>query len=55
MILAAPGLLITSLLTAVMARYLFTYNWDWVAAMLFGAVLSATDPVAVTALLKEQG
>ena len=53
--LAAPGLLITSALTAVMAKYLFTYNWSWVAALLFGAILSATDPVAVAALLKEQG
>jgi len=30
-------------------------HWDWNAALMTGAILSATDPVAVVALLKEFG
>ena len=55
LILAGPGLLISAFLTSLMARYVFPYNWSWVVALLFGILLSATDPVAVVALLKELG
>lgn len=55
MILAGPGLLLCTFLTALVARYIFTYNWTWVTALMFGTILSATDPVAVVALLKELG
>ena len=56
LLLAGPGLVIASGLTAVGARYMFVeYNWDWSAALLFGVTLSATDPVAVVAILKELG
>ena len=55
LLLAGPGLMISTVLTAVMARYIFTYNWNWFEAIMFGAVLSATDPVAVVALLKDLG
>ena len=55
MLLAGPGLMLCTFLTALMARYIFTYNWSWVTALMFGSVLSATDPVAVVALLKELG
>jgi sodium/hydrogen exchanger 10/11 len=34
---------------------MFTYNWDWYQAMMFGSILSATDPVAVVALLRDLG
>ena len=54
-ILAGPGLIMCTFLTALMARYIFTYNWSWVTALLFGSILSATDPVAVVALLKDLG
>lgn len=54
-ILAGPGLLISTFLTAVMGRFIFTYNWSWVVALMFGTIMSATDPVAVVALLKELG
>lgn len=54
-ILAGPGLIFCTFLTALMARYIFTYNWSWVTALLFGSLLSATDPVAVVALLKDLG
>ena len=33
----------------------FPYNWDWKTSLLLGALLGATDPVAVVALLKELG
>ncbi len=55
MLLAGPGVLISMCLTAVVAKYTFTYKWDWYASMLFGSILSATDPVAVVALLRELG
>lgn len=55
MLLAGPGLMLCTFLTSLMARYIFTYNWSWVTALMFGSVLSATDPVAVVALLKELG
>ena len=55
-ILAGPGLMIASALTAVTAKLCFTrYPWSWEACLLFGTILSATDPVAVVALLKDLG
>ena len=55
LILAGPGMVLSAVLTAIMARYIFQYNWSWVVSLLFGTILSATDPVAVVALLKELG
>ena len=55
LLLAGPGLVISTVLTAVLARYVFTYNWTWVTALMFGAILSATDPVSVVALLSDLG
>ncbi|XP_035229401.1 sodium/hydrogen exchanger 11-like, partial [Stegodyphus dumicola] len=41
-------------LTALFAKYvLVKYNWSWVTTFIFGVIVSATDPVAVVALLKE--
>jgi NhaP-type Na+/H+ or K+/H+ antiporter len=45
-------------LSAVMMYYILGYNdkeFDWMAALLYGSIISATDPVAVVALLKELG
>lgn len=53
--LAGPGLLISTFLTSLMGKFIFTYNWSWVVALMFGTIMSATDPVAVVALLKELG
>lgn len=50
-LLAIAGLLLSMLMTAVFMHGVF--DWDWTTAMLFGALISATDPVAVVALLKE--
>lgn len=33
----------------------FPYNWSWKTSLLLGGLLSATDPVAVVALLKDLG
>ncbi len=53
-ILAVPGLIVCTLLTAWLAHGAFPWNWSWGVALMFGALISATDPVAVVALLKEQ-
>ena len=55
MTLAGPGLIMSTFLTSLMGKFIFTYNWSWVVALMFGTILSATDPVAVVALLKELG
>jgi len=51
-LLAVAGLIISMLLTAVTVHWLLP--WGFGAALLFGALISATDPVAVVALLKEK-
>jgi NhaP-type Na+/H+ or K+/H+ antiporter len=52
-ILAVPGLIISTLATAALVKIFFPWHWEWELALLFGALISATDPVAVVALLKE--
>lgn len=51
--LAGPGVAIGTMLTAVIAMNL--NEWSFHASCTFGAILSATDPVAVVALLKSSG
>ena len=52
-LLAVPGLLVATVLTAVLVKYVFPWDWSWPVCFMFGALISATDPVAVVALLKE--
>ncbi|MGB5445585.1 MAG: cation:proton antiporter, partial [Psychromonas sp.] len=52
-VLAVPGLMISTALTAVLAFYFFPWQWSWTVCFLFGSLISATDPVAVVSLLKE--
>ncbi|MEA3288658.1 MAG: cation:proton antiporter [Campylobacterota bacterium] len=52
-LLAIPGLIISTIATAALVKVFFPWNWEWELALLFGALISATDPVAVVALLKE--
>eukprot|EP00755_Sulcionema_specki_P013239 Sspe_Gene.53488::Locus_29557_Transcript_3_5_Confidence_0.222_Length_5150::g.53488::m.53488 len=54
-LLAGPGICVASGLTALLGVYCFNYDWTWEMSLLFGVTLSATDPVAVVALLKELG
>ncbi|CAF4988841.1 unnamed protein product [Rotaria sp. Silwood1] len=54
-LLAGPGVLISISIVAVVAVYIFPYNWSWLVALMFGSILSATDPVAVVALLHDSG
>lgn len=51
-LLAILGLIISMILTAFAVSWLF--SWSIGVALLFGALISATDPVAVVALLKEK-
>ncbi|OWA51717.1 Sodium/hydrogen exchanger 7 [Hypsibius exemplaris] len=55
LILATGGLALATCLTAVVVKYAFNYGWNWCASLMFGALISATDPVAVVALLKDVG
>lgn len=57
-LLAAPGLIICMLLTGAFIMGVATFipgfeSWTWAFALMFGALISATDPVAVVALLHE--
>lgn len=59
-LLAAPGIVIALVLTGVLLMGLKfagvgLADWTWQIALMFGAVISATDPVAVVAILKELG
>lgn len=54
-LLAAPGVVMSALLTAVVAIFVMYPDWDLSTGITFGAMLSATDPVAVVALLHELG
>jgi NhaP-type Na+/H+ or K+/H+ antiporter len=57
LLLAMPVLLAATYLTAYVFYYVLNYKEDmsFEACILFGAMISATDPVAVVSLLKELG
>ena len=42
-------------LVAIFCRFVWPYDWRWSEAIAFGAIVSATDPVAVVSLLRELG
>ena len=57
-LLAIPGVVISMGLVALMMMGIGKLvpefgGWNWTFALMFGALVSATDPVAVVALLKE--
>lgn len=54
-LLAGPGVLISTFCLGAALKLVFPYNWSWKTSLLLGGLLSATDPVAVVALLKELG
>ena len=53
--MAFPMVLAGTCLVALIGWGVFPYGWSWSLAMTFGAILAATDPVAVSALLNEVG
>lgn len=55
LLLAGPGVLISTCCLGCALKLIFPYNWNWTTSLLLGGLLSATDPVAVVALLKELG
>ncbi|GAQ89279.1 Na+/H+ antiporter [Klebsormidium nitens] len=54
-LLAGPGVLVNTVLLGAALKYAFPYSWSWSLSLTLGGLLSATDPVAVVALLKELG
>ncbi|GKY99732.1 hypothetical protein MPSEU_000927200 [Mayamaea pseudoterrestris] len=54
-IFAVPLVLAGTTLTALVGYYMLPYGWSFNLCMTFGSILSATDPVAVAALLNELG
>jgi len=59
-ILAFPGIFVALVLTGAACMLIKVTNiglsqWDWKIALLFGVIISATDPVAVVSILKEVG
>mmetsp|Transcript_36306 Transcript_36306/g.85226 ORF Transcript_36306/g.85226 Transcript_36306/m.85226 type:complete len:1166 (-) Transcript_36306:63-3560(-) len=61
-ILAFPGVIIQAYLVAAFFRYVMNYGteeegglWDWDVALVFGSIVTATDPVAVVAALHSLG
>ncbi len=59
-ILAVPGIIVALVITGAFAMLLKALNvglgmWTWPVALMFGSIISATDPVAVVSILKEVG
>ena len=56
LLLALPGVAMLSVMIAVIMKYILLYeNLGWGESLTIGAIIAATDPVAVVSLLKEIG
>lgn len=55
LLLAGPGVLVGTAMTAAAGYYVFPYKWSAMFSLAFGVIMAATDPVAVVALLKALG
>ncbi|XP_037463166.1 sodium/hydrogen exchanger 7-like isoform X4 [Triticum dicoccoides] len=55
LLLAGPGVLMSTFLLGTVLKLTSPYDWNWETSLLLGGLLSATDPVAVVAVLKELG
>jgi len=55
LIMGFPMVLAGTSLMALVGKYVLPYDWGFNLSMTFGAIVSATDPVAVSALLNELG
>ena len=51
LVLATVGVLLSACVTTVGMHFLM--HWQWIAAMVFGVLIAATDPVSVIATFKE--
>ena len=56
-LVAVPGVLISTVITTLVVVYLFPsdYQWSWIKGLLFGSILSTTDPTTFTAMLQDCG
>jgi NhaP-type Na+/H+ or K+/H+ antiporter len=56
-LLAGPGVLISTGIIASYVVYLFPsdYQWSWVTGLLFGSILSTTDPSMIVTMLQDCG
>jgi monovalent cation:H+ antiporter, CPA1 family len=52
-LLALPGVVLTALIVGALVAW--GVGVDWPTAMLFGAIIAATDPIAVLAIFKQLG
>ncbi|HEX9438656.1 MAG TPA: cation:proton antiporter, partial [Roseiflexaceae bacterium] len=52
-VLAIPGVLLTAAIVGVLI--VWGVGLDWPSALLFGAIVAATDPIAVLAIFKQIG
>ncbi|ODN05244.1 Sodium/hydrogen exchanger 8, partial [Orchesella cincta] len=56
LLVAFPGMVLCTFGTALTCWQFFSaYQWDFLVACLFGCIVSATDPVAVVAILRTLG
>ncbi|CAN6317341.1 unnamed protein product [Urochloa humidicola] len=55
LLLAGPGVVISTCILGTAIKITFPYNWNWKTSLLLGGLLSCTDPVAVVAYLKDLG
>ncbi|KAF3452867.1 hypothetical protein FNV43_RR03300 [Rhamnella rubrinervis] len=54
-LLPGPGVLISTFCIGSALKFTFPYDWSWKTSLLLGGLLSATDSVAVVAILNELG
>jgi sodium/hydrogen exchanger 10/11 len=55
-LVAFPGMVFCTFVSALVCmQYFPQYKWNFLQASLFGSIISATDPVAVVAILRELG
>jgi monovalent cation:H+ antiporter, CPA1 family len=53
LVLATVGVLVSAGVTTLGLHYMV--NWEWASAILFSALIAATDPVSVISMFKETG